>query len=143
VKEYGVDVYALSHARVMKADMVKKTATKSNPQLWEHAKNVATQKMGGHSARAMQYATKWYKKHGGGYKGSKSSSNSLHKWSKADWDYAGKKGHSRYLPKSVRQSLSSGEKAATNRKKERANKGGKKEASYSKSIAKKVEKASQ
>lgn len=122
--------------------MAKKTATKTKPQLWERAKRVAKDKMGGHSARAMQYATQWYKKHGGGYKGDTSSKNSLSKWTKQDWDYAGKKGDSRYLPKSVRKNLSSGEKAATNRKKAKANDTGKKKASYSKSIARKVRNAS-
>ena len=41
--------------------------------------------MGGHSARAMQLATKYYKDAGGTYEGKKSSKNKLSKWSKEDW----------------------------------------------------------
>ena len=119
-------------------DMCKKTAEKSNKKLWERAKGVARGKMGGHSARAMQYATKWYKSHGGGYEGKKCGGNSLKKWSDSDWGYAGKKGHSRYLPKSARESLSPGQLRASNRKKEEANRAGKRAAPYSKAVAKKV-----
>jgi len=102
--------------------------------------------MGGkHSARAMQLAVKYYKQMGGRYKGSKSSSNKLSKWSKQDWGYVikgdekkpkAKKG--RYLPKSVRTSLTDAQKRATNRKKKEASKKGSQYAKYSKSIAKKV-----
>ena len=41
--------------------------------------------MGGHSARAMQLAVKYYKDMGGTYSGKKSSDNKLSKWSKEDW----------------------------------------------------------
>ena len=36
-------------------------AKKKNPELWEKAKAKARKRMGGHSARAMQLATKIYK----------------------------------------------------------------------------------
>ena len=50
------------------------TAKKTNPALWARAKAQAKARMGGkHSARAMQLAVKIYKKAGGGYRGSKSS----------------------------------------------------------------------
>jgi hypothetical protein len=42
--------------------------------------------MGGHSARAMQLATKYYKDMGGGYEGKKSSENRLSKWSREKWE---------------------------------------------------------
>jgi len=122
------------------------TATKLDPAKWARAKARAKAKMGGkHSARAMQLAVKYYKQMGGRYKGSKSSSNKLSKWSKQDWGYVSKgdekkpkakKG--RYLPKSVRTSLTDAQKRATNRKKKEASKKGSQYAKYSKSIAKKV-----
>jgi len=122
------------------------TATKLDPAKWARAKARAKAKMGGkHSARAMQLAVKYYKQMGGRYKGSKSSSNKLSKWSKQDWGYVSKgdekkpkakKG--RYLPKSVRTSLTDAQKRATNRKKKEASKRGSQYAKYSKSIAKKV-----
>ena len=122
------------------------TATKLDPAKWSKAKAKAKAKMGGkHSARAMQLAVKYYKDMGGRYKGSKSSSNKLSKWSKQDWGYVSKgdekkpkskKG--RYLPKSVRTSLTDAQKRATNRKKKEASKKGSQYAKYSKSIAKKV-----
>jgi hypothetical protein len=122
------------------------TATKLDPAKWSRAKARAKAKMGGkHSARAMQLAVKYYKQMGGRYKGSKSSSNKLSKWSKQDWGYVSKgdekkpkakKG--RYLPKSVRTSLTDAQKRATNRKKKEASKKGSQYAKYSKSIAKKV-----
>ena len=59
------------------------TAKKTKPALWARAKAQAKARMGGkHSARAMQLAVKIYKKAGGGYRGSKSKSNKLSKWSK-------------------------------------------------------------
>jgi len=65
--------------------MADGTAKKKNPELWAKAKAKAQKKMGGHSARAMQLATKYYKQEGGQYEGKKSSSNKLSKWSKEDW----------------------------------------------------------
>ena len=61
------------------------TAKKKHPEKWERAKRKARKKMGGHSARAMQLATKYYKEMGGKYEGKKSSKNKLSKWSKEDW----------------------------------------------------------
>ena len=122
------------------------TATKLDPAKWAKAKAKAKAKMGGkHSARAMQLAVKYYKDMGGRYKGSKSSSNKLSKWSKQDWGYVNKgdkkkpkSKRGRYLPKSVRTSLTDAQKRATNRKKREASKKGSQYAKYSKSIAKKV-----
>lgn len=100
------------------------------------------------SARKAQIATARYKKAGGGYKGKKSASNKLSKWSKQKWDYVSKgdkkkprKKRGRYLPESVRKSLSPSEKAATNRKKRSASAKGKQKAKYSKKIAGKVKRA--
>ena len=43
------------------------TAKKKHPEKWARAKAKARKKMGGHSARAMQLATKYYKDAGGEY----------------------------------------------------------------------------
>ena len=80
----------------------------------------------------------------------KSGKNKLRKWSRQKWDYVSKKDRKkkgsgktkgRYLPKSVRDRLSSKEKSATNRKKRKANKSGKGSAAYSKKIARMVRNA--
>ena len=93
-------------------------AKKSNPALWERSKQRAKAKMGGkHSARAMQLATQMYKKAGGGYRGKKSSSNKLSKWSKQKWTTASGKpseGKRVYAPKSRMDAL---KRSAVGRKK--------------------------
>lgn len=117
-------------------------AKKANPKLWEKAKAEAKAKMGGkHSARAMQLATKIYKDKGGKYEGAKSSSNSLSKWTKEDWGYTGKEGKSRYLPKKARESLTSGQKAAGSKAKNKATKSGKQTAKYTPAERRAVRKA--
>ncbi len=55
---------------------------RTNEALWEECKQEAVKKMGKFSARAMQHAVVLYKERGGGYKGTKSASNSLVKWNK-------------------------------------------------------------
>jgi len=125
------------------------TAKKRNPAKWARAKAKAKRKMGGkHSARAMQLAVKYYKDMGGTYSGKKSSKNKLSKWSKQKWDYVVKADkekpkakRGRYLPESVRKSLSASEKSATNRKKRAASAKGKQKAKYSKKVAGKVRRA--
>jgi len=122
------------------------TAKKRSPAKWARAKAKAKAKMGGkHSARAMQLAVKYYKDMGGTYSGKKSSKNKLSKWSKEKWDYVSKgdkkkpkKKRGRYLPESIRKSLSPSQKSATNRRKRVASAKGKPRAKYSKSIARKV-----
>ena len=61
-------------------------AQKRDPEKWARAKAKARKRMGGHSARAMQLATKYYKDMGGGYEGKKSSGNRLSKWSREKWE---------------------------------------------------------
>ena len=70
--------------------MASNVSKKSNPELWKRI--VASVKAGSKggdagswSGRKAQLATARYKKSGGGYKGKKSSSNSLSKWSKQKW----------------------------------------------------------
>ena len=117
-------------------------AKKTKPALWARAKAQAKARMGGkHSARAMQLATKIYKKAGGGYRGSKSSSNKLTKWGKQKWQTSsGKKseGKRRYLPKKAWKALTAKEKSATNAAKARGNKKGKQFVKQPKGIAAKT-----
>jgi len=75
----------------------------------------------------------------------KKSQKSLKKWTKQKWDYVSKSDkkkpkskRGRYLPKSVRDSLSPSQKAYENRKKRRATKAGKQRASYSKKVRRKM-----
>ena len=129
---------------------MSKTAKKTNEKMWKSiVASVKSGSSGGRpgqwSARKAQIATKRYKKRGGGYKGAKSSSNRLSKWSKQKWDYVSKGDEKkprakrgRYLPESVRKSLSASERAATNRKKRQASAKGKQKAKYSKKVARKV-----
>jgi hypothetical protein len=117
-------------------------AKKSNPALWERAKSQAKARMGGkHSARAMQLAVSIYKKARGKYKGAKSSSNKLAKWTKEKWTTSSGKpseGKRRYLPKKAWSALSSSEKRSTNAAKAAGNKKGKQFVAQPKSIANKV-----
>lgn len=114
-------------------------AVKTKPALWESAKQEAKSKMGGkHSARAMQLAVSIYKKKGGGYKGEKSESNKLSKWTKQDWKTSSGKpseGKRRYLPGKAWSALSAAQKAATNRAKANGNKEGKQFVAQPKSVA--------
>ena len=75
----------------------------------------------------------------------KKSQQSLKKWSQQDWGYVSKgdkkkpkSKRGRYLPKSVRASLTSAQKAYENRKKRKATKAGKQRASYSKKVRRKM-----
>lgn len=132
---------------------MSKSATKTKPKLWKRiVSSVKAGSKGGKagqwSARKAQIATARYKKAGGGYRGKKSSSNSLSKWSKQKWGYVSKGDEKkprakrgRYLPASVRKSLTASQKAATNRKKRAASKAGKQRAKYSKKVARKVRRA--
>ena len=119
------------------------TAKKRDPKKWEAAKRKARAKMGGHSARAMQLAVKYYKDMGGRYSGKKKKTK-LSKWTKEDWGTkSGKKSSKtgeRYLPKKARKALSDKEYAATTRKKREDTKKGKKYSKQPKKVAKKTAK---
>ncbi|MEY2911535.1 MAG: hypothetical protein RLZZ184_844 [Cyanobacteriota bacterium] len=102
------------------------TAKKSNTALWKRVvASVKAGTKGGNagqwSARKAQIAVARYKKAGGGYKGAKSSDNSLSKWTKEEWGTKSGKPSSktgeRYLPKAARESLTPQEYAATTRAK--------------------------
>jgi hypothetical protein len=93
-------------------------AKKKNVKLWEQVKKEAVKKMGGHSARAMQYAVKLYKDRGGKYLGKKTPKNDLSVWTRAKWGYApGSKKKDRYLPLEAWAILNLSEESATRNKK--------------------------
>ncbi len=134
--------------------MTKGTATKSKPKLWSRiVSSVKSGSKGGKpgqwSARKAQLATQRYKAAGGGYRGSKSSSNSLSKWTRQDWGTKSGKNSTqgpkatgeRYLPKKARDNLSKKEYAATSRKKRADTKKGKQFSSQPKKIANKTKSA--
>ena len=109
-------------------------AIKSNPKLWEKLKKETPGKW---SARKAQLLVKLYKQKGGKFIGKKSKKNSLVKWTKEDWNYIdNKKG--RYLPRKVRNNLSSKEKYEENKRKLK-NKS--KNVKYSNSVYQKMKKA--
>tara|TARA_R100000458_G_C8185923_1_gene181287 strand:- start:143 stop:388 length:246 start_codon:yes stop_codon:yes gene_type:complete len=75
----------------------------------------------------------------------KKSQRSLKKWTAQKWDYISKADkkkpkskRGRYLPKSVRRTLTAAQKAYENRKKRKATKAGKQRAKYSKKVRKKM-----
>ena len=75
----------------------------------------------------------------------KKSQKSLKKWTSQKWDYVSKgdkkkpkSKRGRYLPKSVRDSLTPSQKAYENRKKRAATKQGKQRAKYSRKVRKKM-----
>lgn len=117
---------------------------RTNPKLWESAKKEAVSKMGGkHSARAMQLAVAIYKKRGGKYKGEKSSSNSLARWTRQNWktsDGSKSEGKKRYLPEKAWEALTPEEKAATNKAKAKGFREGKQFVRQPEKIAKKTSK---
>lgn len=111
-------------------------AEKTNPDLWRSKVAAAKRKFGKWSARASQWAVREYKQAGGGYRGKKSSFNSMAKWTRQKWrtrdgdkaerrDSRGRKVVARYLPDAKWKSLTSGEAAATDAKKRKASRKGK------------------
>ena len=117
-------------------------AKKRDPKKWAAAKAKALRKMGKHSARAMQLATKYYQEAGGTYSGRKKKSNKLAKWSKEKWGTksgkpSGKTGE-RYLPKKAIKALSSKEYAATTKAKRKGTAAGKQFVKQPKRIAAKT-----
>ena len=78
----------------------------------------------------------------------KKTQKSLKKWTKQDWGYVTKgdekkprSKRGRYLPKSVRTSLTKSQKAYENRRKRAASKKGKQRAKYSKKTRQRVRRA--
>lgn len=120
------------------------TAQKTKPALWKTiVSRVKSGSKGGNSgqwsARKAQLAVAMYKKAGGGYRGAKSSSNSLSKWTKQKWTTSSGKpseGKRRYLPAAAWKALSPAQRAATNRAKAKGNSQGKQFVKQPSSVAK-------
>jgi len=129
--------YTKPGMRKRKFEQIKAGGKGGNPGQW--------------SARKAQMLAKAYKDAGGGYKaqgGMKAPQQSLKNWGDQDWDYISKgdekkpkSERGRYLPKSVRASLTPGQKASENKKKKAATLAGKQNAKYSKDVATKVRNA--
>jgi hypothetical protein len=123
------------------------SAEKTDPSKWKAiVSRVKSGTNGGDpgewSARKAQLATQLYKKSGGGYKGPKSSDNSLAKWTDQKWrtsDGTPSEGKKRYLPDKAWGALSASEKAATNRAKAAGNKAGTQFVAQPKAIARKTQ----
>lgn len=124
------------------------TSKKKNPALWKRiVARIKSGSKGGRpgqwSARKAQLAVAAYKKAGGTYKGKKSKSNSLAKWTKQKWttsDGKPSEGKKRYLPAKAWKNLTASEKRATNAAKSKGNKSGKQFVKQPESIAKKTAK---
>jgi hypothetical protein len=108
-------------------------AVKSDPKLWAGIKkkwmNSTPDKTW--NARKAMLAVQEYKRRGGTYIGKKQKNNSLKKWEREDWNYIDGNKNSRYLPKKVRDKLTSKEKI-TETKLKMGKKG--KKIPYSKSV---------
>lgn len=124
------------------------TAEKRDPAKWKATvARVKASSKGGDpgewSARKAQIAVQQYKASGGTYVSPKKADNSLAKWTDQKWrtsDNTPSEGKKRYLPDKAWSSLSSGEKAATNRAKAAGNARGKQFVAQPKTVAKKVAK---
>ena len=115
----------------------------SDPALWEHSKQMAVERLGGHSARAMQLAGKIYRAAGGKYLGKRTKAQkSLEQWTAQDWTTkSGKpsrKTGERYLPREVIEGLTPAEYGATTRAKRKGTAAGQQFVKQPKRIAAKV-----
>jgi hypothetical protein len=118
-------------------------ATKSDPKLWQQVvSEVRAGTVAGPAdtwnARKAQLAVKIYKKRGGEYIGRRNTKNSLRKWTDEDWGYIDDKPGNRYLPRKVRDSLTSAEKRDENRRKRSATRRHSMRARYSNRVKEKL-----
>ena len=137
----------LGHAKQMRSSM-RTNMMRTNEALWTRIKNqvqsenIAGTNAGQWSARKAQLAVRRYKEAGGRYKGPKSSSNSLVRWSRQQWRTAsGRPSHltgERYLPSKAFGSLSRSELRTVNRLKREASARGQQFSRMPRSISAKV-----
>ena len=123
-------------------------AVKTKPELWARivsevkAEAVAGTRAGQWSARKAQLAVSRYKSRGGGYRGSRSRSNSLHRWTQQRWRTRSGKPSSqtgeRYLPAKAIHALTRREYDRVTRSKRRAMSRGIQYSRMPKSISRKV-----
>lgn len=123
--------------------MAGAVAIKTDPQLWRRAKEQACKQAGlcAHSARKMQWATRYYKKHGGSYKGKRSRRNSMAQWTVQRWrtqDGSPSEGKRRYLPDEAWRRLSPDEARRTNASKRRGFRKGKQWVAQPRDVARKT-----
>lgn len=124
------------------------SAKRTDEALWERIKkkvmamDTAGTASGQWSARKAQMAVRLYKEAGGGYIGTKPSTNSLAKWTKQDWTTKSGKPSSktgeRYLPRKAIQALSDKEYKKTTTAKRKATAKGKQFSKQPKDIADKT-----
>jgi hypothetical protein len=110
------------------------SANRTDEALWERIKkkvtesNTAGTAAGQWSARKAQMCVRLYKEAGGGYRGPKSISNSLVRWTKQDWTTKSGKPSSvtgeRYLPRKAVENLSDADYKKTTAAKRAATKKG-------------------
>lgn len=113
-----------SRSKKTRSSRKRGIAIKTNPKLWKRARKAACTegKLCKHSARKMQFATAWYKRHGGRYKGKKSASNRLTRWGRQKWRTSSRKksgGKRRYLPDKAWRALTPAQKRRANSSKRR------------------------
>ena len=125
----------------------RRSAARTNPRLWARVvaqakAGTAGGKAGQWSARKAQLAVAKYKAAGGGYKGKKSPTNSLVRWTKQNWRTKSGRPSSetgeRYLPAKAIKALSASEYAASTRAKRRASARGEQYSRQPKAVAKKT-----
>ena len=105
-------------------------ATKANPSLWEAAKRAACSeaRLCDHSARKMQWATRYYKSKGGRYVGARRADNRLSEWTRQKWrTRSGRRsdGKRRYLPSAAWDALTPSQARRTDAAKAEGTKRGK------------------
>lgn len=110
--------------------MAPDVAVKTDPRLWARSKSAACNEAGlcPHSARKMQWATQYYKRHGGGYAGPRSGANKLRKWTRERWRTASgapSRGRRRYLPDAAWRALTPDQVRRTDAAKARGTRAGK------------------
>jgi hypothetical protein len=120
----------------------------TNPDLWKrisdkvHREHIQGTEAGEWSARKAQLAVKLYKEAGGGYRGPKSSNNSLVKWGRQHWRTRSGKPSSvtgeRYLPAQAIKHLSRKEYSRTTAAKRRSMRQGKQYSRQPRDIARKT-----
>lgn len=97
-------------------------ARKRDPRLWERAKReaCAQARLCNHSARKMQWASRYYRAHGGRYASPLRSDNALRRWTRQKWrtsDGRPSRGRTRYLPDAAWRTLSPDQVRRTNQRK--------------------------
>ena len=120
---------SLEGGRKRSSSPKKTIAKKTDPELWKEAKDAACEEadLCDHSARKMQYATRWYQSEGGGYEGPKRGDNSLSVWQGQKWrtdDGTPSRGRKRYLPDEAWKSLTKAQRRRANRTKREGTKRG-------------------